>query len=128
MDRGINPQEDRLLVWTRRIARLIGALASVYWVLTLVVSGLAGSEPITLLGVLLAGLVAVNVFGLFLAWRRAKPGITVLLVGAVSLSGFAYVTAGHNEWIAVLMTGGPFLLSGILFWCAALLRHRQLSQ
>jgi len=51
----------------------------------------------------------------FIAWRDERLGGMVVVAGALALSVFAYVTAGHNKALAVLVSGIPFLVSGVLF-------------
>ncbi len=53
--------------------------------------------------------------GVLIAWRRERIGGTVMVIGAIALGTFAYVTAGHNKVFAVLVSGVPFLVPGILF-------------
>ena len=62
---------------------------------------------------LLLGVAAV--VGVIIAWSREKIGGTVVLIGAIALSTFGYITAGFNKLFAMLVAGGPFLVAGILF-------------
>jgi len=106
---------DRATKWMRWIARVLGTLASVFWVTALTLSAIFEKGPITPEGVMLAGLVATNAVGVFIAWRRERIGGTVTVIGAVALCVFAFVTAGHNKGFAMLVSGGLFLIPGILF-------------
>jgi len=80
-----------------------------------IVSAFFDPEPPTLEGAVLGGLVLAGVLGVVVAWWREGLGGTVVVVVAIALGIFAYVTAGHNRGFAVLVAGGPFLVSGILF-------------
>jgi len=39
----------------------------------------------------------------------------MMLAVAVAHSTFAYFSAGHNKGLAMLISGGPFLIVGLLF-------------
>lgn len=64
---------------------------------------------------MLAGLVIFAVLGILISWWREGIGGTVVVIGAVALGTFAYVTAGFNKGWAMLITGGPLLVIGLLF-------------
>ena len=81
--------------WPRWIARGLGTLAGAWW--------------------LLAVLVIANVAGVALAWWRERLGGAILALAGAALCLFAYVTAGHNKGFAVLVSGAPFTVSGVLF-------------
>ena len=64
---------------------------------------------------IMAGLIITSVLGVLIAWWREGIGGTILVICAVAHSTFAYIVAGHNKGLAMLISGGPFLLIGILF-------------
>jgi len=64
--------------------------------------------------------------GVLIAWRREGIGGAILVIYAVMFSTFAYFSAGRNKGFAMLVSGGPFLLIGILF-LATWRRSRQRS-
>jgi hypothetical protein len=109
----------RVAQWLRRIARLIGSLAAVFWVFSLTASfiGEVISDSFTWRpeGVVLGGLVIVSVFGVLIAWRWERTGGVILVLCGLALSVFAYISAGHNKAFAILVSGVPFLVSGVLF-------------
>jgi len=109
--------EQRSVGWLRWVARGLGTLAAAWWVLAGVGHGLAGDEPWTAESTVLVVLVAVNVLGVILAWWRERLGWIVLVVGGAAMCVFAWVSAGRNRVLAVLVSGAPFLVSGILLWC-----------
>jgi MYXO-CTERM domain-containing protein len=53
--------------------------------------------------------------GVLTAWWRERIGGIVLLVIALAHGTFALISSGHNRGFAVLISGGPFLLIGLLF-------------
>lgn len=113
-----NITEDRATKRLRWFARGIGTLAAAFWVFSLIASGIGDAlsgNPLTLEGAVLATLVIIAVVGVAIAWRRERIGGMVTVVAAVALCVFAYITAGHNRGYAMAVSGGPFLLAGILF-------------
>ena len=50
-----------------------------------------------------------------IAWWREWIGGVVLVICAIAHSTFACFAAGHNHAFAMLISGGPYLLTGILF-------------
>jgi hypothetical protein len=73
------------------------------------------ASPWPLEGTILAGLLIITVLGLLIAWSREGIGGVLLIVGAIVLGAFSYVTAEHDKIWNVLLISGPFLLAGILF-------------
>lgn len=110
---------DRPTKWMRWIARGIGSLVGVLCLLIGITEVIWGHTPpspeASLQGAMLAGLVIIAVLGVLIAWWREGIGGTVMVIGAVALSTFAYVTAGRNKVFAMLISGGPFLVAGMLF-------------
>jgi len=97
----------------RLIARILGIVASVYWSVP-VLGGIFSREPFTLEGVILFVLVLTAILGFVISWHHVKLGATVMIVSATVLSVFAYITAGRNKLFAVLVSGIPFLISGVM--------------
>ncbi len=106
---------DRANKWPGWIARGLGTLAGAWWLLSGVAHIIWGREPWTLEGALLAVLIVANVTGVALAWWRERLGGAVLALAGAALCVFAYVTAGHNKGFAVLVSGAPFFMAGVLF-------------
>jgi hypothetical protein len=73
------------------------------------------ASPWPLEGTMLAGLLIITILGVFIAWSREGIGGALLVVGAVVLGAFSYVTAEHDKVWNMLFMGGPFLVAGILF-------------
>jgi len=107
---------NRKVKWIRWAARIFGIIVAGFWVLSLVASSIAEfGTPIILEGIILGALVVINTAGVIIAWRREKVGGIIIVAGAMMLSIFAYISAGHNKIFAVLVSGFPFLISGIIF-------------
>ena len=106
---------DAATKWVRWMARGIGSLAGAFWLLSLIVELIEGHSPWSPEGAMLMGLVIFVALGVLIAWRREGIGGLVVAIGALALCIFAYVTAGHNKGFAMLISGGPFLVAGILF-------------
>lgn len=105
--------------WLRWIARIWGSSVAFYWVFALVASTIVKLANHTLQrsaeGAILSLLVAVCALGVIIAWRREYTGGLIVLSGGFALGVFACFSAGHNQWFAVLVSGFPFFLAGILF-------------
>jgi hypothetical protein len=113
-----NETGDRLTASLRWSARAVGSLPALGWVSVGLVSALLEREPWTRESAWMVLLISVLTLAVLLAWRREKLGGALLVVGAVAFGLFAYVTAGRNKGYAMLVSGGPFLLSGALFLAA----------
>jgi len=55
------------------------------------------------------------VAGVIIAWWKEKIDGIIIVAAAASLCTFSYIEAGHNKILAMLFSGFPFLISGILF-------------
>ena len=103
-------------------ARIIGALAAAMWLLPLV-GGLFTddhTEDGSLAESIGVGVLAgANIVGVVVAFRHPRIGGRLLLVSGVLFSLFALVTAGRNEAFAAAVSGGPFIVSGVLFILAS---------
>ncbi len=97
------------------MARATGSLAAAFWLFVGIVSAVFDPEPWIVESFILAGLILVSALGVLIAWFHEGIGGTIVLICAVAHSTFAYMVSGHNKGFAMLITGGPFLLSGSLF-------------
>ena len=111
--------EDPAIKWLRWIARGLGTLAGAWWLLSGIAHAIWGREPLTVEGALLGALIVANVAGVALAWWRAPVGGVVLALAGAALCVFAYLTAGHNKGFAVLVSGAPFTVAGVLLLVSA---------
>lgn len=111
---------ERVLRW---MARGLGSALAATWLLIAVASAYAGDEPFTLesLGITIFGALAIA--GALIAWRCERPGGGVLFLGGLGFGCFGYCSAGRSKPLAALLTGGPMVVSGLLFLAAARLAH-----
>ncbi len=107
-------------------ARIVGTTASIWWVFILVASLIAeGFDSIEAEGTVLVALIFFAVIGVAIGFTREDIGGVIALLAGVALGVFAVITAGRNHWLAVLVSGGPFILTGVLFLLSA---HRNAQQ
>jgi len=114
-----NPTDDRTTKWMRWIARGLGSLVAVLWVLIGIAEMAFPHTPpspeASLQGAILGGLGITTVLGVLIAWRWERIGGTIVVIGAIALGIFGYITAGrYKVWVA-LFSGGSFLVAGVLF-------------
>ena len=101
--------------WMRWLARGIGLTVAGFWLLIGFLHAIGDSEPWTWESTVIALLVSASVLGVPIGWRKEAIGGIILVTVATAFGAFAWGTAGHNEGFAVLISGGPFLVIGILF-------------
>jgi hypothetical protein len=106
---------DQAIRWIRWIARGTGSSVAAFWLLMGVLSGIIEPGPWSLESAIMAGLIVTSALAVLVAWWREGIGGTMVVVCAVAHSVFAYVASGHNRGLAMLISGGPFLVIGILF-------------
>jgi len=107
--------KDRSAKWLRWSARAVGSVVSGYWLFIALAYAVSGREPFTVESLIMMGLIIASTVGILIAWWQERIGGIVLLVVAVAHSTFALISSGHNRVFAVLISGGPFLLTGLLF-------------
>ncbi len=113
IDRG-----GRAAIWLRWIARGMGSLIAGLWLVAAVASALRAREPWTRESTIIALLVLGGASGVLTGWRRERIGGMILVIVGLAFSTFAYLSAGRNKGYAVLVSGGPFLIIGLLFLAA----------
>ena len=114
--KNISNSNDRTAKRIRWAARVIGIIIGAFWTISLIASSIAEfGTPVPIEGFILAGLITINVAGVIIAWWKEKIGGIIIVAAAVSLCTFSYIEAGHNKILAMLFSGFPFLISGILF-------------
>ena len=107
--------DNRSAKWLRRLARGIGSVPAAFWLFIGIASAIGNDEPLTWESYFIAGFTVTAVILTIVAWRREKVGGILLIIFGLLFSTFAYFSAGHNKWIAVLPSGVPFLIAGVLF-------------
>jgi len=104
---------DKLTLRLRDVARTLGSMISVLWLLAGV--GYATLDPWTWESELVIVFLFFLALSVGIAWWKAKVGGIMLIVLSVAFSTFACIEAIHNHVLAVFLSGGPFLMVGILF-------------
>lgn len=112
-----HPRGRATISWT---ARVIGLTASLMWV-TMLGAHLfeEGFQPLEAEGIILGAFIVIAVIGVATAFFNEDTGGSITLVAGVALTIFAVVTAGRNHWLAVMVSGAPFMAAGILFLVSA---------
>lgn len=111
------PRGSATLSW---FARVIGLAASLLWVFTMIGHLLEeGFTPLDAEGTILGAFILIAVIGVAVGFFNEDTGGSIALVAGLALSVFAVMTAGRNHWLAVLVTGAPFAVAGILFLTSA---------
>jgi hypothetical protein len=100
--------------WIRWIARGLGSLVAGFWLFIGVLLAILGSEPWTPESAVMAILIVASALAVLIAWWQEGTGGILVIVGGVAHCVFAFVASGHNTLFAMLISGGPFLLVGIL--------------
>ncbi len=105
---------------------MLGTVLSAVWLLVLLAGLIAGDdeaavdeERATVEGIVLTALVLAAIAGFALSVRRTRLGGRITLAAGGLLCIFAIVTAGRNHWLAVLVSGVPWLVVGGLTLLAA---------
>ncbi|MBC7223092.1 MAG: hypothetical protein H5T59_02260 [Anaerolineae bacterium] len=116
---GVRPPRARRVV--RWLARGISTLAAGMWLFILVASLL--TEPVSWgdpEGTALSVLILLSAVGVGGGWRSERFGGAWLTAVGIAFCTFAYLSAGSNKGLAVLVSGFPFLLAGLLYllWCS----------
>lgn len=100
--------------------RLIGGIGVLMWTLALVaqtfVEPIEDANDAVSIGLLALYVVNVVAFAEGLH-AEGRGGLAMVITGA-AFSLFAIVTAGHNHWLAALVSGGPFIAAGALLLLA----------
>ncbi len=111
-----NQAKDRVTKWMRWIARVIGWLATGYWLLIgILVIAMDEVGTWTWESTLITGFTLLGALAMLVAWWREGVGGLIAVVCGLGFSTFAFVTAGRNNLLAALVTGAPFLVAGALF-------------
>lgn len=99
----------------RWIARGIGSLVAAFYLFICIFYALFDPPTWTLEEVIMTGLVTTSLLGVLIAWWREEIGGVILVTCGIAHSTFAFIVSGHNKGLAMLVSGGPFLLVGVLF-------------
>jgi len=111
-DSNTGDQPAKRIHWTARGA---GLLTTALWLLMVIGYAVDGTEPWTWESTVIMVLIIASTLGFVTAWWREWVGGVVLVTCAIAHSTFACFAAGHNHAFAMLISGGPYLVIGILF-------------
>jgi hypothetical protein len=103
----------------RWLARILGVVVAILWLTVGIGLAVLEREPWTPEAWVMAGLILASSLAVVVAWRREKIGGLLVVLSGVAHSVFALISSGHNRGLAMLISGGPFLLIGALFALSA---------
>jgi hypothetical protein len=104
---------DKLILQLRDVARTLGSMISVLWLLAGILYAI--TDPWTLESELVIVFLFFLGLSVGIAWWKEGIGGIMLVVLSVAFSIFACVEATHNRGLAAFLSGVPFLIVGILF-------------
>lgn len=107
-----NDRSPKILRW---LARGLGTLMASLWLFIVVMSIFTESTELDTESTIMAILIFSSIFGVLVAWFRELEGGIILLIVAIAHSTFAFIVAGRNKGLAMLISGGPFFVIGSLF-------------
>ena len=110
-----NEQTDRTTGILRWTARTVGVIVALFWIIMIVAAAIAGSSSLTFEGFFIAVMVIGNTAGVILSWTEERRGGIITLLFGIAFCIFALISAGRNHLLAMLVSGGPFIVVGILF-------------
>ena len=106
--------------WLRWIARASGTLLGLFYLLVIIgnlIGGPAvtGERAWTWEDTGMAILMPTTVIGVALAWWKEGLGSILLILLGVAFPIFAYFSAGHHHAFAMIISGGPPMIIGLLY-------------
>jgi len=110
----------------RKIARIVSIIVGGYWAFALSMEVIMLKKMVwDLETTLLVTFVVILLISVVIAWINEKMGGTVLILAGIGFSIFAYFSAGHNKILAMLVSGVPFIICGILFLITWMEKRRE---
>jgi len=109
----MNKNTTKTIRW---LARILGLIIVLFWLIISLGYAFSDSESFTGESLIITLLVIITTIGFIITWRKEKQGGIILITGGIIHSTIAYFMAGHNHFFAVLISGFPFILIGILFY------------
>jgi hypothetical protein len=106
---------DRTTKTLRWIARIFGTLIVLLWLIVALAYGTLEPSELGAEDIMMAILVVGTTIGVLLAWKLERIGGIITLLFGIAHSIFALFASGHNHAFAMLISGGPFIVIGILF-------------
>jgi amino acid transporter len=109
------PHYERTTKVLRWIARIFGTLIVLLWLIVALAYRTGEPSEQGTEDIIMAILVVGTTIGVLLAWKFEKVGGYITLLFGIAHSTFALFASGHNHAFAMLISGGPFIFTGILF-------------
>mgnify|MGYP006987963417 CR=1 FL=1 len=110
---------EKGFVKMKKAARIIGQLlvslvAAIYGVIAIGGIFEAGGLPpdIESLGIFILSLL--TLVSAVLAWIKPRIGVWFVFSTGILFTIFALITAGSNQWMAVIFSGAPLIIGGFL--------------
>ena len=115
-----------------RVAAWVSGFAASWWVLILIATIVSGGASATtdagFEGAVVGVLAAANVAATIIAFRNQITGGRLLVVAGLAFSASAIFLAGRNHLLAMAVSGGPFIVAGLIYLATARrARNRQLT-
>ena len=106
---------------TGRAARTLGTLLAVIWLFIMISESIMEvGEPIIWQSYVMGSAAIILVAGVALGWFRERAGGILLITAGLAFAIWSYFEAGFNEWLAFLISGFPYFVTGILFLISSL--------
>jgi len=109
-------KQGQILMWGARIG---GLIVSGFWIVSLILNTIRESQGdafrLTLEGSLLALLVFSSSVAALYAWIEPLSGGKFTIVSSLFLTIFAYFGAAQDRLMAIVISGLPYFLIGLLF-------------
>ena len=102
----------------RWLARVAGSLMAGFWLLAGLAFALVEREPFTLESASMAALILAVTMAAIVSWRDERIGGTLLTIAGLAFGAFAYLSEGRNKGYAMLVSGAPFVIAGVLLLAA----------
>ena len=106
---------DRITRVMRWAARIIGAIATAFFLFMIIGSALFDPTPANLGIIIFVIIMIPTITGLLIAWRWEGVGGAIAVLGSLGLGTSVFLEAGHNELLAAVLIPFPFLFAGALF-------------
>ncbi len=97
------------------IARISGSIFALFWLFIGVVSRFNDPLPMNWESIVMALLIGVSAVGVIIAWFRERLGGALLVIIGIAHSTFALISSGHNHLLAMMISGVPYIIVGVLF-------------
>ena len=111
-----NEKQSQILMWGARIG---GLIISGFWIVSLVLNTIRESKGdvfrLTLEGSLLFLLVFSSSVAAVYAWIAPLSGGKFTIISSIFLAILAYFSASQDRLMAVVISGLPYFLIGLLF-------------